>query len=497
MMRFSIVSCATLLIFVAAAIETDKPDKQNKVVCYFGSWAVYRPSNGKISISDLEPNLCTHMIYTFIGITLDGAVRALDPWADLADDGGMAGYDKFNALRGQNPNMKTLMAIGGWNEGSTKYSQVVGNSKSRSNLVSNIVAFVKKHNFDGCDLDWEYPNQRGGSEMDRQNFVLLVKELRKSFDQHGLILSAAVAAGKNSASLSYDIPQISKYLDFINLMTYDFHGSWDATTGHNAPLYASARDISELQKQLNINAAVRYWLSQGAPAKKLILGIPLYGRSFTLADKNKNEPGAVAIGAGQAGSYTRENGMLGYNEICELESQGWTSAWDAEQRVPYAYRDNQWVSYDNVKSVTEKAEFALSMGLGGVMVWSVETDDFRGICKERFPLLKALNQVIRNGQFSSTIHPPSQIIHSNSSFVLQESKTPKPQVPSSVQPRTVTEACQNGFLYVRDPKDCSKFYICQKIDAKAFKISPFSCSAGLYFDTAINVCNYRNLVQCD
>lgn len=206
-------------------------------MCYFGSWAVYRPGDGKFDISYIQPNLCTHLIYTFVGISEQGDIRVLDAWQDLPDNWGKDAFGRFNKLREQSPETKTLIAIGGWNEGSARYSAVVANPTLRAKFVKNAVDFVLKHNFDGFDLDWEYPNQRGGKPEDVQNFVLLCKELKEAFQEHGLILSAAVAAAESSASLSYNIAEISKYLDFINVMTYDLHGAWEKQTGHNAPLY--------------------------------------------------------------------------------------------------------------------------------------------------------------------------------------------------------------------------------------------------------------------
>jgi len=208
-----------------------------KIVCYFGSWSVYRPGDGKFDISDIDPDLCTHIIYTFVGISEQADIKVLDAWQDLGDNYGKNGFKRFNELRKRSPETKTLIAIGGWNEGSTRYSTVFKDPVLRRKFVNNAVDFLQKHNFDGFDLDWEYPNQRGGKPEDVQNFVLLTKELNEAFQKHEFILSAAVAAAESSASLSYDIPQISKYLNFINIMTYDFHGAWEQQTGHNAPLY--------------------------------------------------------------------------------------------------------------------------------------------------------------------------------------------------------------------------------------------------------------------
>lgn len=219
-------------------------------MCYFGSWAVYRPGPGKFDISYISPHLCTHLIYTFVGITEDGQVKVLDAWQDLPDNYGKDAFGRFNKLREQSPETKTLVAIGGWNEGSARYSAVVANPTTRARFVKNVVEFVKKYGFDGFDVDWEYPNQRGGKPEDVQNYVSLLKELRTEFDKHGLILSAAVASAEPSASQSYDIATVCKHLHFVNVMSYDLHGSWEKSTGHNAPLYPRK---GENEKDLKLN----------------------------------------------------------------------------------------------------------------------------------------------------------------------------------------------------------------------------------------------------
>ena len=210
-----------------------------KIVCYLGSWSAYRNDEGNFQIEDINVTLCTHLIYAFVGLDGD-AVAILDKWLDLADHGGKDGFKRFNALRQQNPNVKTLVAIGGWNEGSIKYSQMAANWTARGIFVKNVVDFVKKYEFDGFDVDWEYPTQRYGSPADRSNYVTLLEELSNAFTINNLLLSAAVGAPESLASEAYNIHEISKYLDFINLMTYDFHGPSEKQTGHNTPLYASS-----------------------------------------------------------------------------------------------------------------------------------------------------------------------------------------------------------------------------------------------------------------
>ncbi|XP_043276969.1 acidic mammalian chitinase-like isoform X2 [Venturia canescens] len=374
-------------------MTTGAADK--KIVCYFGSWSVYRPGAGKFAIEDIDATLCTHYIYTFMGLEKN-QVKILDPWQALPDSGGQNGFAKFNDLRNKNPGVKTLVAIGGWGEGSANYSKMASSPNSREIFVNSTVAFVKRYGFDGFDIDWEYPNQRGGKPEDIKNYVTLVKELRTAFDKEDFLLSAAVVGAKNSAIKSYNIREMSKYFDFINVMAYDLHGSWENHTGPNAPLYKGSSD-SLSEKELTVDFSIRYWLSQGAPAEKLILGIPLYGQTFTLYDVNENGIGARINGPGEPGPYTKSPGTLGYNEICEMQKKNhWVFHFDEERRVPYIYYKDQWVGYDNVKSVREKAGYINEMGLGGAMVWSVETDDFRGNCGEKYPLIRSIRYVLRN-----------------------------------------------------------------------------------------------------
>ncbi|XP_066603348.1 chitotriosidase-1-like [Prorops nasuta] len=387
---FSIITLCALMAFAAAA-------EKKKIVCYYGNWSFYRLGDGKFDIAHIDPTLCTHMIYGFIGISTDGSIKVLEPWLDLPDNWGKNGFGRFNALREKSPSTKTMIGIGGWNEGSVKYSEVVSNPDTRAKFVENVVVFLKKYKFDGFDIDWEYPNQRGGKPSDIENYVALLRQLKDAFKKDDFILSATVTAAEAPASISYNISEVSKHLDLINLMAYDFHGAWEKSTGLNAPLYKSSVETG-YDAKLNVDSCVQYWLDQGASAEKLILGTAFYGRSFTLANEEDHGIGALAPEAGLPGPFTREPGLLAYNEICvNIASGQWTEVFNEEQYAPYAYSARQWVGYDNVKSLTEKAEYIKRHKLGGAMLWSIDTDDFHGKCGEKYPLLKTLNSVLRSG----------------------------------------------------------------------------------------------------
>jgi chitinase len=134
-------------------------DGHNKqVVCYWGTWANYRPKDGKFTPEDIDPTLCTNLIYSFAGLDAEtSSIKSLDPWMDLEDNYGLAGFKKATDLKYVNPNMKVTLAIGGWNEGSKKYSDMAKDPVKRQIFAKSAVEFLKKYNFDGLDLDWEYP----------------------------------------------------------------------------------------------------------------------------------------------------------------------------------------------------------------------------------------------------------------------------------------------------------------------------------------------------
>ncbi|XP_034479172.1 acidic mammalian chitinase-like [Drosophila innubila] len=358
-----------LVLTLASLVSSEKI-----LNCYWGTWANYRPGDGKFEPSNIDPSLCTHISYTFFGIEASGEFKSLDTWLDMDD--GLGFISKTIALKQKNPKLKVLAVVGGWGEGSEKYSAMAADPAKRSRFISSTLAFIRQHGFDGLDLDWEYPAQRGGGPQDKQNFVTLLREIKEAFAPYNLELGIAVGASEASAQQSYDIPAISKHLDFINVMTYDFHMAFDGYLGFNAP-------FPEVEQSID------YWLRQGAPAQKLILGIGFYGHSYQMADSSQNRPGAPCTGAGNAGPFTQQSGFLGYHEIC---MNNWQTVFDDQAKSPYAFQGDQWVGFDNVQSIELKMKLVDSRKLGGAMTWSIETDDFHGRCGEKFPLLKAMNR---------------------------------------------------------------------------------------------------------
>jgi len=394
-----------LLIFICAHSASSNSLRQvhniaadgKRIICYFGSWAVYRPDLGKFDVENIDPYLCTHVIYSFAGLDPDtNEIYSLDPYNDLYDDGGDGAYIRFTNLANVNPDLKCLLSVGGWDEDPKHYSDMANDPEKRATFVASVAPYLRQYGFHGLDLDWEYPDERGGVASDKEAYSQLLQDLKESFADDGFLLSIAVSGGKDTIDAAYNVPEIVLSVDFINLMTYDFHGSWEDYTGANAPL-SSRPGESKTDQTLNDEFAVNYWLQLGAPASIINLGMPIYGNSYILEDQSNTDYYSPTSGPGDAGPYTDEAGTLGYNEVCvSLQNGGWIEMFDDYYKTPYAYQGNQWVSYENTDSIAAKCQLVINYGLGGAMIWSLDTDDFQPTCgSTAFPLLTAINDNIR------------------------------------------------------------------------------------------------------
>ncbi|RZC36321.1 Glyco hydro 18 domain containing protein, partial [Asbolus verrucosus] len=339
----------------------------DKVICYYQSWA-----SSSFAPSDIDVNVCTHVNYAFLGIKSDGSLRL---------DGGDSNIKKLSALKKKNPKLKLLFSVGGWSEGSKTFSAVASSGTKKAKMASSALQFLKTHKFDGIDVDWEYPAQRGGKSSDKKNFVDMLKVLRKKLKANGNYL-LTIAVGSSPDSSSYDVSKIVGLVDYINVMTYDFHGASDGKTGQNAPLYASSKDSDWEKKNANCDAAIKNWKNKGVSSSKLVLGLAFYGHSYKLKNSKNHGLGAAISG---------DNGQLPYSEICKLKS-GWKEVWDSEQKVPYKYKGNKWIGFDNPSSIREKVRYAKNHKLGGVMIWAVDQDDKSGSCGPKNALLKEIKK---------------------------------------------------------------------------------------------------------
>lgn len=220
-------------------------------------------------------------------------------------------------MKQRNPALKVLIALGGWNDSQgSKYSTMLASPALRANFVTQALVFLDQHGFDGLDLDYEFP-----SSADKANFALWAAELSTALHARGLVLSSAVHPTQARIDAGYDVPSLAQSLDLIHVMTYDLHGSWEPNSAdHHAAFQPRASDAGS---GLDVQSSMAAWLAAGAPASKLVMGIPIYGRSWRVPGANKTPP-VAASGAGDAGEYSQEAGSLTYLEICKRVNAGWS-----------------------------------------------------------------------------------------------------------------------------------------------------------------------------
>lgn len=243
--------------------------------------------------------------------------------------------------RTTHPHLKLVLSIGG-GSGSTPFPTIAASPALRDRLALSLRALVDQIGFDGIDLDWEHPT----TPTDGANYLHLLAALRTHLPRPDYLLTSALPTGAYCLR-HLDLAAVGEVLDGLNLMCYDFAGAWTLRTGHHAQLYSAA------EGERSCHGAVTYLLEQGVPARKIVLGVPVYGRSF-----------AGAQGAGE--EFSGE-------EVCEyreLPGEGAVEWVDEGVGAAGCTHEGGWVSYDVPATVAAKGRYVRERGLGGLFYWT-------------------------------------------------------------------------------------------------------------------------------
>ena len=304
--------------------------------------------------------------YAFARVDIKGNVQFPSPIAGQT-------LASFAGLRKLNSNLKVIVSIGGW--GADFFSDVALTEATRQHMAESVATLMDTYDVDGVDLDWEYPTLPGAGishrPEDKRNFSLLLETLRGRLDKLGAahggrhyLLTIAAADGEFVAGI--ELERVSRSLDWINLMTYDFHNSLTPTTGHHAGLHLS--DVAPSDDRAG-DKAVAQFLAAGVPAKKLNLGAAFYGRAFTGVDPAHD---------GLQQKYAKYAGDPSWRELVAsyIDKNGYVRHWDAKAQAPYLWnaKTRTFVSYEDPQSLRAKAAFIKAKGLGGVMYWEQSLD---------------------------------------------------------------------------------------------------------------------------
>lgn len=319
-----------------------------RVLAYYAGW-----SSGTYGAAQVPYTKLTHICYAFITPNSDGSLNTSGLY-NTTDGASLISNAHAKGV-------KVLISVGGASVSASTFSTLVASSTARANFVTQVYNFCTTYGFDGVDIDWEFPQ----SSADRANYDLLLQALRTQMPSPTYLISAAVSPTSYYAGF-LDLGTMKNYMDFFNIMTYDYHGSWTNHSGHVAPLYEASGEAPFNHPDADGSDGVAYYESQSVPASQINYGLAFYGYSFNTSDIYQSCGGNCSTS-----TYT-------YATIASSFLPTWTYRWDNSADSPYLLNGTSTISYDDPRSIAIKANWALTnANLGGVFMWSLN-DDYIG-----------------------------------------------------------------------------------------------------------------------
>jgi chitinase len=438
--RFSLPLAAMLVLFLvlgstpASLARASGDDGKQKLIGYFIEWGIYgRNYLVKNVVTSGSASKLTHINYAFSNAAPDanGQVNCqlFDEWADYQKpwsaaesvDGQavtwpnpvLGNFQQLKVLKALYPNLNVLISVGGWT-GSRYFSDAALTPQSRAAFVKSCIDLFIKGDlpdpgwggmggpgaaagiFDGIDLDWEWPGSEGNPQNivrpeDRQNFTALVAEFRAQLDAYGeqtgkhYLLTAFLPAAPAKIDSGFEVDKLFSDFDFATVQGYDLHGSWEPITNHQSNLLTSPEDPAN--PAFSVNDTIMAYFGRGAPASKLVVGVPFYGRGWTnVAPENKG----LYQPAGGAAPGTWEAGVEDYKVLKEKRaSGGYAWYWDGKARAAWLFDGTTFWTLDDPKVMKDKAHYVLGLNLAGVMFWELSGDTPDG------ELVKTLDDALR------------------------------------------------------------------------------------------------------
>jgi chitinase len=367
----SLLSAGALTVCLAAGQQPANTASRVNVIGYYADWTANR-----YPLADIPADKLTHVNYAFAKVGNDNRLTMIHPEAaiervypdDCTDPGCAHGlFHQIALLKQKHPHLKFIISVGGWTDSGGFY-EMAATDESRRTFAESCAKFLETYpQFDGVDIDWEHPVVGGlqkslGQPRDAHDYVLLLAAIRQAIGPTHLLTIAAGAGPNAIAPLEY--ADMAASLDWVSVMTYDFH-TGGPRTGYNAPLYD--HDDPDNPKH-NLHEAVQSILAKGVPPAKLAAGIPFYGHGWRGVESTA--VWSAAAGTAPSGNYR----TLAANFV---NLNGYVRYWDDVAKVPWLYNaeKKEWISYDDPQSVQIKGEYIAAKRLGGAMFWELSGDD--------------------------------------------------------------------------------------------------------------------------
>ncbi|KAF9559713.1 hypothetical protein CPC08DRAFT_505392 [Agrocybe pediades] len=346
----------------------DQQSALQRRIGYYEGWAPTRGCSAYPPES-ISAETLTHVNFAFALISDTYQIIEMSPGdRDL--------WTRTTALKKRNLALKVFLSIGGWtfNDSPTQhiFSNLVGSDANIQTFIADALNVMQAYSFDGLDIDWEYPvaAERGGVPADKERYPVFMSKVKAAFKSRGYGLSFT-APSSYWYLQHFDLPALMQSADWVNVMTYDLHGTWDGTDPYIGNVVLAHTNLTEIKQTMQLFANV------GVNPSQIVLGIGFYGRSFELADGSCNAPGCPFVGGADPGPCSASSGTLMFSEIENIISANSLSpTYDDVDAVKYiVWNQNQWVSYDDAQTLAQKLQYANTICLGGTMIWSVDQDD--------------------------------------------------------------------------------------------------------------------------
>jgi chitinase len=304
-------------------------------------------------------------------------------------------FEQLRRFKELNPAVNLGFALGGWTL-SDEFSTAYATQEGRDKFVSETVRIFETYDFfNVVDFDWEYPGGGGKagnavSASDGSNFELVLRDLRTALDdlsdRTGRDFEVSIAtAGSEEKLANLNLEGIDPYVDFYNVMTYDFHGGWENVTGHQAAMTGDANNY-------DVTGAVDVFETAGIELSKVVVGAPAYTRAWG----NVSDGGTFGYlqpGSGRDATGSFEAGVYDYKDVLNDVVTGRRNLyWDDDNKAAFLYDGDEWSSIETTATIAGKAAYVEEKGLGGMMFWALSND-----AEGEASLVEAADDLLRQG----------------------------------------------------------------------------------------------------